>query len=289
MYQLLTDSACDLPLATLKEKDVGIVSFHFEVEGQQLTDDMGASYDIEQFYAQIKQGVMPNTAQINIGEYVNFFKPYVEAGTPIVYVGFSGGLSGSLSSATQAKAILLEDHPAAVIEVIDTLAASAGEGRLVLEAIRLRDAGTPLAELVAWLNANKLRLQQWFTVDSLDYLYHGGRVSRTAATLGTLLNIKPLLDVDPAGKLRMVGKVRARKKALSALAEKLLEALTSDPTQPLLIATSGDWPAAETVRDLVLAKAPDANIQIGPIGLTIASHTGFGCVAAFVMGAAERQ
>ncbi|WP_179394328.1 DegV family protein [Lacticaseibacillus absianus] len=289
MYQLLTDSACDLPLATLTEKDVGIVSFHFEVEGQALIDDLGATYDIETFYARIKAGVMPNTAQINVGEYVEFFRPYVAAGTPIAYVGFSSGLSGSFSSATQAKAMLLEEYPDAEIRVIDTLAASAGEGRLVLEAIRLRDAGASLDELEQWLVANRLRLQQWFTVDSLDYLYHGGRVSRTAATLGTLLNIKPLLDVDPAGKLRMVGKVRARKKALLALADKLLAALASDPQQPLLIATSGDWDAANIVRDHILAQAPDAQIQVGPIGLTIASHTGFGCVAAFVMGAADRQ
>ncbi|WP_461226925.1 DegV family protein [Lacticaseibacillus suihuaensis] len=289
MYQLLTDSACDLPLATLKEKQVGIVSFHFTVGEQELTDDMGATYELEDFYAQIKSGVMPTTAQINIAEYAAFFRPYVAAGTPIAYIGFSSGLSGSLNSARQARELLLEEFPNATIAIVDTLGASAGEGRMVLEAIRLRDSGATLAELTAWFDGNALRLQSWFTVDSLDYLYHGGRVSRTAATLGTLLNIKPLLDVDPAGHLRMVGKIHSRKKSLQALADHLLAALPSDPEQPLLIATSGDWDAANFVKDRILAQAPTANIQVGPIGLTIASHTGFGCVAAFVMGAKDRQ
>lgn len=289
MYQILTDSGCDLPQQLLTAHSIQVVSFHYSVNGTLHTDRPGDRHSNDAVYEKLHAAENVSTTQINVGEYVEFFRPYVEAGTPIAYVGFSSGLSGSFSSAAQAKAILLEDHPTADIRVIDTLAASAGEGRLVLEAIRLRDAGASLDDLEAWLVANRLRLQQWFTVDSLDYLYHGGRVSRTAATLGTLLNIKPLLDVDPAGKLRMVGKVRARKKALSTLADKLLEALASDPTQPLLIATSGDWAAAATVRDHILAQAPEANIQVGPIGLTIASHTGFGCVAAFVMGDADRQ
>ncbi|WP_225048183.1 DegV family protein [Lacticaseibacillus kribbianus] len=289
MYQLLTDSACDLPLATLKEKDVGIVSFHFTVGDRELTDDMGASYDLEEFYTQIKAGVMPTTAQINVGEYAAFFRPYVEAGTPIAYIGFSSGLSGSLNSARQARDLLIEEFPDAQIAVVDTLNASAGEGRMVLEAIRLRDSGATLDELAAWFTENAQRVQSWFTVDSLDYLYHGGRVSRTAATLGTLLNIKPLLDVDPEGHLRVVGKIHSRKKSLQALADRLLAALPSDPTQPLLIATSGDWDAANFVKDRILAQAPTANIQVGPIGLTIASHTGFGCVAAFVMGTDKRK
>lgn len=287
-YQLLTDSACDLSRATLEQAAVPFVPFHFRIQDQDLDDDLGASYDLAELYAAIKSGVMPSTRQINVGEYADFFRPYVEAEMPIVYLGFSSGLSGSLSSAEQAKAMLLEDYPTATIEIVDTLAASMGEGRLVLEAIRLRDSGTPLAELVAWLNANKLRLQHWFTVDNLDYLYHGGRVSKTAATLGTLLNVKPVLDVDPAGHLRPVTKVRARKRALLTLAERVLDALSADPTQPILIASSGDAEAAQVVADAIQKEAPATAITIGNIGLTIASHTGYGCVAAFVMGDTDR-
>ncbi len=289
MYQLLTDSACDLPRQTLKDANVDFVSFHFNVEGQDLTDDMGGSYELKDFFEKIKNGVMPSTSAINVGEYVDFFTPYAKAGTPVAYIAFSSGLSSSFEAATEAKAMVLEKYPDAQIELVDTLAASQGEGRMVLEAIRLQKEGKSLAELVAWFEANRLRLQEWFTVDSLDYLYHGGRVSRTSAALGTLLNIKPIMDVDTLGRLRVDGKVRARKRSLATLGDKMLAALPSDPAQPILIATSGDYDAANQVRDYILAKAPTANVTVGDIGLTIASHTGFGCVAAFVMGAEKRQ
>lgn len=289
MYQLLTDSACDLPRQTLEDANVAFVSFHFNVEGQDLTDDMGGSYELKDFFEKIKRGVMPSTSAINVGEYVEFFTSYAKAGTPVAYIAFSSGLSSSFEAATEAKALVLEQYPQAQIELIDTLAASEGEGRMVLEAIRLQQAGKSLAELVAWFEENRLRLQEWFTVDSLDYLYHGGRVSRTSAALGTLLNIKPIMDVDPQGRLRVDAKVRARKRSLAVLGDKVLAALPSDPQQPVLIATSGDYDAANEVRDHILKQAPEANVTVGDIGLTIASHTGFGCVAAFVMGTEKRQ
>jgi len=231
---------------------------------------------------------MPSTTQVNVGEYFEFFKPYVEAKTPIVYVGFSSGLSGSLSSAKQAREMLLETYPQADIRIIDTLAASGGEGQMVLSAIRLQKSGASLDELVDWFDQNKLRLQSWFTVDDLKYLYHGGRVSRTSAALGTLLKVKPILDVDINGKLQMVSKTRTRKRSLIELAEKIVEAMKDDQEQPVIITTSGDYEAAQVVKDHIIQKISDADIQIYPIGMTIASHTGFGCVAVFARGSKNR-
>lgn len=289
MYQLLTDSECDLPLATLEAGNVDPICFHTKIGDRDLINDFGKSYDINEFYQEIQNGALPTTTQVNVGEYYEFFKTYVEAGTAIVYVGFSGGLSGSMSSAHQAKEMLLEEYPAAQIEIIDTLAASGGEGRLVLEAIRLQKSGASLVELVAWFDDNKEKLQSWFTVDDLNYLYHGGRVSRTSAALGTLLKVKPILDVDPAGKLRMVEKTRTRKKSLLDLANKISEAVATDDQQPIIITTSGDYEAAEVVKAGIIKKFPNADIQIYPIGMTISSHTGFGCVAAFAIGSEVRK
>jgi len=288
MYQILTDSECDLPLASLQAGDVDAISFHVKMGDKDLINDFGESYDINEFYKQIQAGVMPTTTQVNVGEYFEFFKPYVEAKTPIVYVGFSSGLSGSLSSAKQAREMLLETYPEADIRIIDTLAASGGEGQMVLSAIRLQKSGASLDELVAWFDKNKLRLQSWFTVDDLKYLYHGGRVSRTSAALGTLLKVKPILDVDINGKLQMVSKTRTRKKSLIELAEKIVEAMKDDQDQPVIITTSGDYEAAEVVKDHIIQKISEADIQIYPIGMTIASHTGFGCVAVFAMGSKNR-
>ena len=289
MYQILTDSECDLPLATLKDSNVDAICFHTKIGAEDIYNDFGQSYDIEEFYQKIQQGIMPTTTQVNIGEYVEFFKPYVEKKTPIVYIGFSGGLSGSLSSAKQAKDILLESFPEATIEIVDTAAASGGEGLLVLQAIRLQKAGKSLQELVEWFNSNKLRLQQWFTVDNLNYLYHGGRISHTSATLGTLLKVKPILDVDPNGKLRMVEKTRTRKKSLLDLANKVSPAIQNDIDQPIIITTSGDYDAAQVVKNKIQESISEADIQIYPIGITISSHTGFGCVAVFAMGSDNRQ
>lgn len=289
MYQILTDSECDLPLETLQFSDVDAIYFHTKIDDKDLVNDLGQSYDINDFYRQIRNGVMPTTTQVNIGEYFEFFKKYVEKQIPIVYVGFSSGLSGSLSSAKQAEEMLLESYPDADIRIIDTLAASGGEGQMVLSAIRLQKSGASLDELVAWFDKNKLRLQQWFTVDDLNYLYHGGRVSRASAALGTLLKVKPILDVDPDGKLRMVSKTRTRKKSLLELAEKIVAAVQSDKNQPIIITTSGDYEAAEFVKNHILSKVEDADIQIYPIGMTISSHTGFGCVAVFAMGSELRK
>lgn len=289
MYQILTDSECDLPLATLEASDVDAISFHTKIGDRDLINDFGKSYDINEFYKEIQNGAMPSTTQVNVGEYVEFFQTYVDKNIPIVYVGFSGGLSGSMSSAHQAKEILLESNPKADIRIVDTLAASGGEGQLVLAAIRLQKSGASLAELVAWFDQNKLRLQQWFTVDDLNHLYHGGRISRTSAALGTLLKVKPILDVDTDGKLRMVSKTRTRKRSLVELAEKIIEAVQSDKNQPIIITTSGDYEAAEEVKAHIIDQIAEADIQIYPIGMTISSHTGFGCVAVFAMGKADRQ
>lgn len=185
--------------------------------------------------------------------------------------------------------MLLEEYPDAQIYLVDTLAACAGEGQLVLDAIEKRDAGMPIDELAHWLTAHRLDYRMWFTVDKLDFLYHGGRVSRTSAALGTMLNIKPVMDVDTAGKLRVVRKVRARKRSLIDLANETLKAIQENPQHRVIISTSGDFEAANFVKERLHEASPQTPLQIGNIGPTIASHTGFGCVAVFSMAASERK
>lgn len=289
MYQLLTDSACDLPYQTLQDAGVQFVSMHVDVDGVDHVDDLGETFDLARLYAQIGQGVMPTTAQVNVGQFVDFFTPFVEANTPILYLGFSSGLSGTFNSAQQAKQMILEAHPNAQIRLVDTLAAAWGEGLMVLDAIDMKKAGMALEDLATWIEANRLRYRQWFTVDDLNYLYHGGRVSKTSATLGTLLNIKPVMDVDTVGHLRVVKKARSRQRSLQALADETLSAIAHDPTHRVLIATADAPQAAETVKARILAKSPDTPITIGNIGAAIASHTGLGCVAVFSLGERPRH
>lgn len=288
MYQLITDSGCDLPFQTLQAHHVAFVSMHFNLDGQEITDDLGQSYDINDCFEKIAAGVMPTTTQVNVGEFLNCFTPYVEAKTPILYLGFSSGLSGTYNSAVQARAMLLEDHPDAEIYVVDSRAASAGLGLMVLDAVAKQAAGMPVAELAQWLTEQRNYYHQWFTVDDLNYLYHGGRLSRTSAALGTLLKIKPVMNVDEPGHLAVVGKVRSRAKSLQALADHILTAMGDQQATTIIIAHSHDQAAAEVVQAKLAAAAPAATIKLLQIGLTISSHTGIGCVAVFVHGTIER-
>lgn len=289
MYQLLTDSAVDLPYQTLAKHNVDFVSMHVKVDEQEYLDDLGKHFDLGNFYQKIAEGVMPSTAQINVGEFVEFFKPYVKDQTPILYLGFSSGLSGTFNSALQAREILLEDYPDAEIYLVDSLAASAGEGLMVLDAIDKRDAGMSIQELADWLTENRLRYRMWYTVDDLNYLYHGGRVSRTSAAVGTMLQIKPVMDVDTLGQLRVVKKVRSRRKSLEMIADNTINDIADQVTPRIIIATSQAADAAEVVRNRILDKIPNAKITVNNIGPTIGSHTGIGCVSVYSFGNHNRQ
>ncbi|MFD1318383.1 DegV family protein [Loigolactobacillus zhaoyuanensis] len=289
MYQLLTDSAVDLPYQTLAANQVDFVSMHVDIDGQDFNDDLEHHFDLDHFYQKIANGVMPSTAQINIGQFVEFFKPYVAANMPILYLGFSSGLSGTFNSAVQARTMLINDYPGAQIYLVDSLAASCGEGLMLLDAIDKKAAGMGITELTDWLTNNRLRYRQWFTVDDLNYLYHGGRVSRTSAAVGSLLHIKPVMDVDTAGHLRVVKKARSRHKSLETLADNTMATLAEPTTPRILIATTQAEDAANVVRDHILQRIPQAQVLIQKIGPTIASHTGLGCVAVFSLGNTERE
>lgn len=289
MYQLLTDSTVDLPYQRLKDKHVDFVSMNVTIDDQEYADDLGHHFDLKNFYHQIDNGVMPSTAQINIGQFIEFFKPYVQAHTPILYLGFSSGLSGTFNNAQQAKQMLMQTNPEAEIYLVDSLAACCGEGLMLLDAIDKRDAGMPIEQLADWLTANRLYYHQWFTVNDLNYLYHGGRVSRTSATVGSLLQIKPIMDVDPSGHLRPVQKVRSRRRSLMTLVNNTLADLRNQDNPRIIIATSDAPEAAKTVRDKILAQLPTADVLLEHIGPTITTHTGLGCVAVFSFGKTKRQ
>lgn len=288
MYQLLTDSSVDLPFQLLVDNNVEFVSLHVNVNGQEYKDDLEHHFDLEHFYDQIDSGLMPNTAQINIGQFVAFFEPYVKAGTPILYLGFSSGLSGTFNSAQQARNLLLNTYPDAKICLVDSLAASSGQGLMLLDAVDKQDAGMGIAELSDWLVRNRLHYQHWFTVDDLNYLYHGGRVSRTSAAFGTLLHIKPIMDMDAKGHLRVVKKARSRRRSLEALAANTVATLVDRESPRILICTSRAVDAAHVIENEIKKTVPNARFTITKIGPTIASHTGLGCVAVFSFGSEKR-
>lgn len=283
-YQLVTDSCCDLPYTYLKEKDVPFISMSIQIDGKEYIDDLGKTFNYEAFLQEIKNGSMPTTSQVNVGRYSEFFRTFVEQGIPVVYLAFSSGLSGSYQSAVQAVALLKEEYEAVEIYVIDTKAASLGQGMLVREAIRLKEAGHSVAEVVAFIEDKKMTVHSWVTVDDLKHLERGGRISKTAAAIGGLINIKPIIRVDVEGKLQAVGKARGRNKALSKVAAETVQGLVNPTEQTLLIAYAGTKEDAEKVQEMILKDSPVKDILLYPLGPTITSHTGYGCIAVFSFG-----
>lgn len=284
MFQIITDSCCDIPYQVLEAQDIAFIPMFVEIDGQEYLDDLGKTFDYTAFLQALKDKKMPTTSQINVGRYVEFFRPYCEKGIPVLYVGFTSGMSGSYSSAMQAVEILKDDFPDPQVTVIDSLGASLGEGLLVLGAQRQQAAGKSLEEVAAWVEANKMTVQSWVTVDDLMHLLAGGRISKTAATVGSLLSVKPIINVSAEGKLDNVGKVRGRRRALETIVQETVANLASKSDQIVYIAYSGEDTDAKKALALLQEQIEISEEQIYPLGPTIASHTGLGCVAIFTFG-----
>lgn len=278
---IITDSCSDLPLEYVKKRDLPILSFTFNYMGEDRKDDLGQTLSYTDFYNGIREGHMSTTSQVNSHTYVDFFRPYVELGKPIIYMCFSSALSGSYNNAVMARQMLLEEYPEASISIIDTLSASMGQGLLVHLALELRDQGFGYKEIIEWIENNKRRLAHWFTVDDLEHLRRGGRLSGAAAFIGSILSIKPILHVDSEGRLVPVSKVKGRKKSLKSLLEKMQETAVN-PEQQTIFISHGDAPEdANYLADMLRDQLGVKNILINHIGPVIGSHSGPGTVALF--------
>ncbi|MGX7173556.1 DegV family protein [Enterococcus ratti] len=284
MYHIVTDSCCDLPYQVLQVANVEFLSMKIRLGDLELMDDLGRTFDNDNYMEQLKNGAAPTTSQINVGQYIEFFRPYVEKKQPVLYIAFSSALSGSYNSALQAVALLNEEYVDPQIQVFDTKAASLGEGILVLEAVRLRNEGKTLEETLSWLEENYLKVHSWVTVDDLKYLERGGRISKTSAALGNILNVKPIITVDKEGRLTNVNKVRGRNKAIQHIVEETVKTIVAPLEQTVYIAYAGDLERAEKTKQLLEENIKMKEVKLYPLGPTIASHTGYGCIAIFSMG-----
>ena len=284
-YQIITDSTTDLSPEMINELGIHVIPLCYIMEGKTLHNIPGGGEMNEHtFYEKLRGGETSTTAQINTEEFLQQFTPVLEEGKDILYLAFSSGLSGTCQSAMIAKQELQEKYSDRRIEVFDTLCASMGEGLLVYHAAMLQKAGKDIDEVLAWLKENVLRLCHWFTVDDLNHLKRGGRVSAATALVGTILGIKPVLHVDDEGHLISVSKVRGRKQSLDALVKKMEETAIEPKEQTIFISHGDCLEDAQYVAEQVREKMGTVDIKINFIGPVIGAHSGPGTVALFFLG-----
>lgn len=283
-FVITTDNTTDFPGSYYQEHGVEYMYLTYQMDGKSY--GKYNEMDPKEFYAAMRNGSMPTTSQVNSEEAKEVLRPFLDEGKDILHLAFSSGLSGSYNSVRLAAEELREEYPERKILVIDSLCASLGEGMFVDRAVEMKEAGKSLEETAEWLEEHKLNVCHVFTVDDLFHLHRGGRVSKVAAVVGTMINLKPVLHVDNEGHLIPVKKVRGRKKSLAALVEMMEERMGSWKEKGTKVFIShGDCPEdAEYVAKLVKEKCGLETEIINVIGATIGTHSGPGTVALFFMG-----
>ncbi len=284
-YCIVTDSTCDLPANIVTDLGITVIPMEFQLDGTTyLNYPDGRDYDFHAFYDALRAGKASTTSQVNYQTFLDTFTPILESGRDILYLAFSSGLSGTYNGSVIAANDLMEKYPGSKVISVDTLAASVGEGLLVYAAAKKREEGLSLDELAQWVTDNRLHLCHWFTVDDLNHLKRGGRVSPAVAIIGTALGIKPVMHVDDEGHLIPVSKVRGRRKSLDALVEHMAETCDKPESQTIFIGHGDSKEDAEYVAKLVRQKFKVKNIILNYIGPVIGSHSGPGTIALFFFG-----
>ena len=283
-YVITTDNNSDLPEKYFKDHGVGCMYLSYSMNGKNYTHENFLPE--HEFYEAMRNGSMPTTAQVNPENAKALLEPYLKEGKDILHIAFSSGLSGTYNSSRIAAEELMEEYPDRKIIVVDSLSASLGQGLLVWLAQQKKELGQTLEDVADWVEKNKLKMVHLFTVDDLNHLYRGGRVSRTTAIVGSMLNIKPVLHVDNEGKLTAIGKVRGRKKALQELVKLMDEKIGSFGADcDTIFISHGDCEQdAQYVAAKVKEKYNIKNIIINQVGATIGAHSGPGPMALFIVG-----
>lgn len=286
-YVLMTDSDSDLPYHLKQKYDIPVVYMPYALNGKEYFDDLGQMLDHKSYYDMMRNGAVPVTSALNEESYLEYFEPILKE-KDLLFIAFSSKLSSTLQAVYSAREKLLEKYPQRKFIVVDTLSISCPMALLVLKAHEMYRAGAPIEEVASWVENNKLRCQGLFTVDDLKYLKRGGRISAAAATVGTMLDLKPIVLEASDGTLQSIDKVRGRKKALAYLVDKMME-YKPDPAESPVIILNADAPEdAERVKEMVLQRLPGADVSVESVGPVIGAHCGPGTVAVCYLGSIQR-
>ena len=288
-YVIVTDSCCNLPGNIIDELDIKILSLTFiDAEGNQYVSyERGVNKEstLKEFYEKMREGVTFTTSLPKLEDTNKIMKELLEEKKDILYLGFSSGLSGTYQSVSLLMAQLREQYPKRKLIAVDTLAASLGQGMLVYDAAMLKKDGKSIEDVAKWVEDNKQNQAHWFTVSDLVYLFRGGRVSRTSAWAGNLLNIKPVLHVDDEGHLIPMEKVRGRKKSMNALVDHMEKTYlgTKGLGNNIMISHGDCIDDAEYVAKKIYERWLGVNMIINYVDPVIGAHSGPGTLALFFL------
>lgn len=281
-YVITTDSTVDLSKDYFEDHNIEVLSLTYTLDGAVYEDLNGLPS--AEFYGRVRNGAMPTTSQVTPEQGAALFRRIAARGKDILHIAFSSGLSGTYNSMSVAAKEVMEEYPEVRIEVVDSLCASSGEGMLLYYAVKLKEEGKSMDEVLNWVRENILHICHNFTVDDLFHLHRGGRVSKATAIVGTMINIKPILHVDDEGHLINIGKVRGRKKSLIALVDRMEEQMKGFQNDIVFISHGDCIEDAEFVKKQVEKRFGIHNFVINPVGSVIGSHSGPGTLALFFLG-----
>ena len=284
-FVIVTDSCCDLTQQLVEEMGLAVIYLKVLVEDKTYTNysdwrDISA----RDFYDLMRAEKTASTSAPSIGDFVHVFEPILQEGKDILYLGFSSGLSSTVSTGMLAAQELMEQYPDRKVLCVDSLCASLGQGLFVRLVWEKMQAGATLEEAFAFAKELVPNLCHWFTVNDLHALQRGGRVSKTTAVVGSMLQIKPILHVDDEGRLTKLGTVRGRKASIAALKDKLKAAITNPQEQTIYISHGDCEEEARLLADMIAAEVPVKGFVFNHVGPVIGAHTGAGVIALFCVG-----
>ena len=282
-YMIMTDSCCDLSAQMVKELELNVLPLSFFMEGREYFNHPdNRDMDPDVFYAKLRSGALGVTSAVSTGVFEAAMSNAVSGGKDILCISFSSGLSTTYQSACIAAQEVMDSNPGCKVLVVDSLCASLGQGLLVYLAALEKRKGRSIEEVRDFVEERKLHVCHWFTVDDLNHLKRGGRVSAAAALVGTMLQMKPVLHVDDEGHLIPVSKVRGRKASIQALLDQMAE-LVEDPSV-VFISHGGCGDEAEALGRTIQEKYQVDKLVINYVGPVIGNHSGPGTLALFFQG-----
>ncbi len=284
-YVIMTDSSCDLPAELAAELELDVLPLTVNIDGAEYKNYLdGREIGFHEFYTKLRASQSCSTSAINVSQVLESAAPVLEAGKDVLYIAFSSGLSNTYNAAAVAAQELNEKYGRQRMLVVDSKCASMGQGLLVWLCAQKKAAGASLEALRDYAEETKGHICHWFTVENLQQLRKGGRISRTVATLGTMLNIKPVLHIDPDGKIQSISKARGRENSLKALVDRMAETAIEPEKQTVFISHGDCREEAEKVAAMVKARFGVQRVVISYVGPVIGAHSGWGTMALFYLG-----